>query len=94
MSGADVFALDPDEVHRAVEDLFDIESEVDTASAAIKEESAAVASGLSSSGLATGDAPDHFDANVIDGGDGGHMSYFGSGTETVAELGELVAEDR
>lgn len=43
-----------------------------------------------------GPAPtsDHFGANVLDGGDGNHMSYFGSGTDTVDDLGELVTDDR
>lgn len=56
MSGADVFLLDPDQVHAAVEDLFDIEAEVDTASSAIKEESTTVGSALTGDGFATGAA--------------------------------------
>ncbi len=100
MSGADVFTLDPDQVHAAVEDLFDIEAEVDTAAAAIKEESAAAASGLSSSGLATGDALDaaaSWGHGMRAGGFGrrlGNMGeYLATCAEEAVEIDEYSAED-
>ncbi|GAB3647747.1 hypothetical protein [Glycomyces tarimensis] len=56
MSGAEVFAMEPDRVHSAVEDLFDIEAEVDSASSAIKDETETVGSGLAGGNFAVGAA--------------------------------------
>ncbi|MCH7232509.1 hypothetical protein L0U85_16845 [Glycomyces sp. L485] len=56
MAGADVFTMEPDEVHKSVEVLFDIESAVDRETASIAEETAPVAETLSAAGTAFGPA--------------------------------------
>jgi hypothetical protein len=56
MSGAEVFAMDPDEVHNAVEVLFDIESTVEQATSRICEESTVVTENFKQHGTALGPA--------------------------------------
>lgn len=56
MAGADVFTLEPDQVHKSVEVLFDIESTVDRQTKAVCEESATVATVLEAAGAALGPA--------------------------------------
>lgn len=56
MGGADVFAMDPEEVHKSVEILFEIEAEVARASAAMTEANTAAAGPLTTAGTALGPA--------------------------------------
>lgn len=56
MSGADVFTLDPDRVHRSVEVLFDVSSTVDRQTETICERTASVAADLRAGGAALGAA--------------------------------------
>jgi hypothetical protein len=56
MAGADVFAMDPDEVRKSVEILFEIESEVDTQASAIATANAEAAAPLKDAGTALGPA--------------------------------------
>lgn len=56
MAGADVFAMEPDQVHEAVGLLFGIETEVDTITNGLRAETESVASTLSSANCAIGDA--------------------------------------
>ncbi|WP_199043564.1 hypothetical protein [Glycomyces salinus] len=56
MSGADVFTMEPDRVHRSVEVLFDVESTVDRQTEAICERTATVADDLRDGGAALGPA--------------------------------------
>lgn len=56
MSGADVFTMDPGEVHKSVETLFDVESEVDTRTGTLVESTASLAQGLTDAGTALGPA--------------------------------------
>lgn len=56
MSGADVFMMEPDEVHNAVEVLFSIEAEADGEAAAVCDETQTVISGSTVSGTGFGTA--------------------------------------
>lgn len=56
MAGADVFAMDPDEVHKSVEILFEIEAEVDRATAAVADANTAASGPLTAAGTALGPA--------------------------------------
>lgn len=56
MAGADVFAMDPDEVHKSVEILFEIEAEVDRQTATIATTNAETAGPLKEAETALGPA--------------------------------------
>jgi len=56
MTGADVFAVDPDEVHKSVEILFEIEDEVRRQTAAVAEANAETAGPLKDAATALGPA--------------------------------------
>ncbi|MDA1360534.1 hypothetical protein O1R50_12930 [Glycomyces luteolus] len=56
MAGADVFAMDPDEVRKSVEILFEIESEVDEQASAIATSNAETAGPLKEAETALGPA--------------------------------------
>jgi hypothetical protein len=56
MAGADVFTLDPEEVHKSVEILFDVESEVDAQTATLVDSTCALAQQLKDADTALGPA--------------------------------------
>jgi hypothetical protein len=56
MAGADVFAMDPDEVHKSVEILFEIEAEVDRKTAAMAAANTEAAAPLKDADTALGPA--------------------------------------
>lgn len=56
MSGADVFTLSPDEVHKSVETLFDVESEVEDQTGTLVEDTVDTARVLTDAGMALGSA--------------------------------------
>jgi len=56
MAGADVFAMDPDEVRKSVEILFEIEEEVDTQAATMATANAEAAGPLKDAATALGPA--------------------------------------
>ncbi|MCD0444826.1 hypothetical protein LO763_14505 [Glycomyces sp. A-F 0318] len=56
MTGADVFAMDPDEVHRSVEVLFAIEAEARSQATAMAEANARACGPLKDAGTALGPA--------------------------------------
>lgn len=56
MAGADVFAMDPDEVHKAVEVLFDVEAEVADQTETVVNEATEVAGSFKDSNSALGSA--------------------------------------
>ncbi|WP_026931507.1 hypothetical protein [Glycomyces tenuis] len=56
MSGADVFTMDPGEVHKSVEILFDVESEVEARTGTLVESTGSLAQGLTDSRTALGPA--------------------------------------
>ncbi|WP_026923276.1 hypothetical protein [Glycomyces arizonensis] len=56
MSGADVFTMDPGEVHKSVETLFDVESEVEAQTGTLAEATGSLAQGLTDSSAALGPA--------------------------------------
>ena len=56
MSGADVFAMDPDEVHKSVEILFEVESDVASQTTTLIDSTAELAQHLKDSDTALGPA--------------------------------------
>jgi hypothetical protein len=56
MPGAEVFTMDPDEVHRSVAVLFEVEEEVDRRTAAMADANAEAAGPLKDAGTALGPA--------------------------------------
>ncbi|MCD0444382.1 hypothetical protein LO763_12185 [Glycomyces sp. A-F 0318] len=56
MAGADVFTMEPDEVHKSVEILFDVESEVDSRTATLIDSTTELAQQLKDSDTALGPA--------------------------------------
>ncbi|MEU6246622.1 hypothetical protein [Glycomyces sp. NPDC047010] len=56
MSGADVFTMDPDEVHKSVEILFEVEAEVDSQTTTLIDSTADLAQQLTESDTALGSA--------------------------------------
>lgn len=56
MAGADVFTMEPDEVHKSVEILFDVESEVDAQTVTLIESTTELAQQLKDSDTALGPA--------------------------------------
>lgn len=56
MSGADVFAMEPDEVHRSVEILFEVEAEVDSQTTTLIDSTGELAEQLKESDTALGPA--------------------------------------
>lgn len=56
MSGAEVFAMDPDEVHEAVEKLFEIETEAQIAADGLNDETDTAATTLAEKNLSLGPA--------------------------------------
>lgn len=58
MSGADVFTMDPEEVHNAVAVLFEVEAEVEGQTVAVADATAEVAGNLKDANAALGAALD------------------------------------
>lgn len=92
--------MEPEQVHDAVEDLFDIESEVDTAAAEIKDETSTVGSALTGSNFAVGEALTSAGTwwhGMRAGGFGrrlGNMGeYLATCAETAVEIDEYNADD-
>ena len=56
MAGADVFTMEPEEVHKSVEVLFEVESEVDSLTVTLIEDTSELAQQLKDSDTALGSA--------------------------------------
>lgn len=84
MSGADVFTMDPDEVHSAVAVLFEVESEVDGQTAALADETAEVAGSLKDANTALGPA-------LAEAGEWWRLFRAGGFTALVGNTGEYLA---
>lgn len=84
MSGADVFTMDPDEVHNAVEKLFEIEAEAQTAVDGLKDETETAATTLAEKNLECG-------AALKDAAGWWHLDRAGGFTNLVGNLGEYLA---
>lgn len=100
MSSADVFVMDPDEVHNAIEVLFDVEATVDSETTALCDETDTAAAALKESGTALGQALDAASgwwklnrAGGFSGLVGSSGEYLAVCTEEAMEIDEYNAAD-
>ncbi|WP_112133670.1 hypothetical protein [Glycomyces dulcitolivorans] len=92
MSGADVFAMEPDEVHRSVEILFDVEAEVNRQTTELVQATTETAQTLADSDMAIGaalaEAAEWWNADRA----GGFTSLCGNTGEYLAVCAEDAVE--
>ncbi len=84
MSGADVFTMDPEEVHNAVAVLFEVEAEVEGQTVAVADATAEVAGNLKDANAALGAALD-------EAGEWWKVFRAGGFTGLVGNTGEYLA---
>ncbi|THV42423.1 hypothetical protein [Glycomyces buryatensis] len=84
MAGADVFTMEPDSVHRAVEVLFDVEGEVDRQTLTVADQTAEAAETLKSANTALG-------AALAETGEWWKIHRAGGFTSLVGNTGEYLA---
>jgi len=84
MAGADVFAMDPEEVHKSVEILFEIEEEVDRRTTTMVEANTETAAPLKEAGTALGPA-------LAEAGEWWRVNRAGGFCGLVGDTGEYLA---